>query len=166
MRVRTIPLWNGLWTTGLTSPLLSPEMPRGMHDAVVAIAVEQVQGAPTTATITPTIQLWHPTVGGNWVENGGGSGAGLYPRFSWQTLSAAENPSLLPDGDFPATLNVSAATTSTPVYITRRVDGGFPWRLSLAWTLTGGTSPKIGLSVNVFIRESPAAGFDRVESGA
>lgn len=166
MRVRTIPLMNGVFTNTLTSPWVSPELPRGMYDAVVAVVAEQTLGAPTTATISPEIQLWHGTVGGNWFENAGGSGVGLYPANSWQTLAAAQNPSLLPDGDFPATTDVKAATTSAPVYLTKRVSGGFPWRVRLAWALTGGAGPKIQLSVNLYVREASPGGFDRVESGA
>lgn len=165
MRVRTIPLINGVWTNTLTSPWVSPELPRGMEDAIVAIVAEQTLGAPATATFTPTIQLWHGTVGGNWVENGGGGGTGLYPANSWQTLNATSNPSLLPDGDF-GTVDVAPATIAVPIYVTKRVSGGFPWRVKLDWALTGGTNPKVQFSMQLYIREAPAVGFDRVESGA
>lgn len=165
MRIRTIPLVNGAWTNGLTSPWVSPELPRGMHDAVIAIVAEQTIGAPSAATLTPSIQLLHATVGGNWVENGGGGGDGLYPANAWQTLDAATNPSLLPDGNWAA-MAVQAATTSAPVYAARRIGGGFPWRLRLDWAFTGGSNPKTQFSVNLYIREFAAGGFDRVESGA
>lgn len=163
--IRAIPLLNNFATSSMTSPFVSPELPRNLTDAVVVITVESISGAPTAATITPQFQLWHSVIGGNQEEVFLG-GSGVNPDVSWLALTAAQNPSLLPDNDWPVGLDVSAATTGAPVMVARRISGGFPWRLSLAWALTGGTSPAMKISAIAYCREIPTPGFDRVESGS
>jgi hypothetical protein len=157
---------NAYSTANMTSPFLSPEMPRAIQDALVVVTVESVSGSPTTVTISPMFQYWHSIIGGNQEEVIDG-GSGISPTISWFTVAAVSNPSLLPDGDWPVAQDVSAAeTANTPVSFARRIDGGFPWRLNVAWAFTGGTSPAMILSAIAYCREGPPGGFDRVESGA
>lgn len=167
MTIRTIPLLSGAitGTNPTTSPWVGPEMPRNLTDALVVVTVGGLTGAPTAATITPKFQLWHSVIGGNQEEVILG-GTGVSPANSWFDLSAAQNPSLLPDGDWPSALSVVAATVSAPIAVARTIRGGFPWRLQLAWALTGGTSPTAELNVIAYCRELPHGGFDRVESSS
>jgi len=145
-------------TTLMTSPFITSEQSRDYLDAVVVITAESIVGAPTTVTITPKFQLWHSVVGGNQEEvNTGGSG--VDPTNSWVDLSAASNPSLLPDGDWPTSFDVSTAATATPVILARRISGGFPWRLKISWAFTGGTAPGIRLSAMTYGRERFVGGF-------
>ncbi len=163
--IRLVPLLSGYSTANMTSPFLSPELPRNLRDALVVVTVEALTGAPSTATVSPRFQVWHSHVGGHQDEVIlGGSGAS--PVDTWFDIAAVTNPSLLPDGDWPVGLDVSGAVLATPVATFRRIDGGFPWRLRIAWALTGGSSPAMSLSAIAYCRELPPSGFDRVESGA
>lgn len=167
MRTRTIPLLNYVDVVASLggSPWKGPEMPRSIYDALVVVTVEAITGAPATATITPGFDVWHSVVGGNTEEviNGG---VGASPAASWFPIAAASNPSLVPDGDFPAALDVHAATVAAPIATFKRIAGGFPWRFSLAFALTGGAAPSMRVSAIAYIREGYVGGFDRVESGA
>lgn len=163
--IRTIPILTGWLTSAGTSPFYSAELPRNMESAIVVVTAEAITGSPSAATISPEIQLWHSHVGGNQEEVILG-GTGLSPVDSWLTLNATDNPSLLPDGAFAASIDVAAATTSAPTIKVKRVLGGFPWRLKIGWSLTGGTNPAIRLSAVAYVKELPPVGFDRVESGA
>lgn len=166
MRTRTIPLLSYFSIGTISSPWLGPEMPRSAYDALVVVTCEAVTGSPGAATVTPKFQLWHSVIGGNQEEVVNG-GSGVDPTNSWFDLGATANPSLLPDGDWAATADVSAATTSAPVIVgAKTIRGGFPWRLKLAWALTGGTSPTMRLSAIAYLREGFVGGFDRVESSA
>ena len=159
MRVRTVPLLNSALVSILgSSPWKSPEMPRAMKDALVVVTVEAVTGTPATATITPTFEAWHSTVGGNYYENFESTGSGASPVNTWYAITVANNPSLLPDGDWGSAIDVSSAVVGTPLGYFRRIDGGFPWRLSLAWALTGGTSPTMKVSAIAYIREGESLG--------
>ena len=163
--IRTVPILSSESTANMTSPYQSPEMGRNLIDAVVIVTVESISGGPSVATVSPTFQIWHSVIGGNQEEVIDG-GSGTSPVNSWATLAAAANPSLMPDGDWPVSINVAGATLTSPVMTTLRIDGGFPWRLNLAWALTGGTSPSMLLSAIAYLRELPAPGFDRLESGS
>lgn len=163
MTIRAISLLNNFSTASMASPWLSPEMPREMQNAVVLVMAEQTSGAPATATISPTFQAWCSICGSN-QEEVSAAGGGTDPTISWFTLAAAANPSLLPDGDWPATTDVSAAVFATPVGVLKRIDGGFPWRLRIAWALTGGTTPAIKLTAIAYVRERFVGGFDRREN--
>lgn len=145
-----------------TGPFYTSEQGRDYLDSVTVITVEKILGAPTTVTITPKFQLWHSVIGGNQTEANTGA-SGVDPVISWVDLSAASNPSLLPDGDWPTALDVSGAGTgyTTPVIIARRISGGFPWRLKINWAFTGGTSPRIELSAVTYSRERFGGGNDR-----
>lgn len=164
MTVRAIPLLNAFSTASMTAPFLTAEMPREMLDATVVVTVESISGAPTTATISPKLQLWHSVVGGNQEEVFSGA-SGTDPTNSWFDIKAANNPSMVPDGDFPTTFDVAAATIAMPLSTFRTVRGGFPWRLSLSWAFTGGTTPSMKISAMAFVRERFVGGFDRIDSG-
>lgn len=164
MTVRALPLLSNYSTANLSAPWVSPELPREMADALVVVTAEALSGGPATATVSPTFQVWHSILGGNQEEVYSGA-AGVDPTNSWYDIAAASNPSMLPDGDWPAALDVSGATLTTPVGVFRTIRGGFPWRVKLNWALTGGTSPTIKLSVIAYVRERFVGGFDRVESG-
>jgi hypothetical protein len=151
-------------TLNMTSPFLTSEQSRDYLDVVTVITVEKINGSPATATLSPTFQLWHAVVGGNQDEVNTG-GTGVDPANSWLTLSAASNPSLLPDGDWPVNLDVSGAAVATPIILARRILGGFPWRLKLDWAFTGGSSPSMQISAMSYCRERFAGGFDRAQSG-
>ncbi len=163
--IRTLVLLSGYSTASMSSPFVTPELPRNIEDALVVISVESITGSPTAATITPTFEVWHSHVGTNQDEVVLG-GSGLSPVDSWYTINSALNPSMMPDGAWPTALDVSGATTSTPVGTFRRIGGGFPWRLKIAWSLSGGSTPSMKLSAMAYLREIQPAGFDRVESGS
>ncbi len=163
--IRTIPLLSGYSTSNMTSPFVTPEMPRNIEDALVMVTVESVTGSPTTATITPSFEVWHSHVGGNQEEVILG-GSGTSPLDSWFTIQSAQNPSMLPDGAWPTALDVSTAVVATPISTFRRIGGGFPWRLKIAWNLAGGSTPTLTISAIAYVRELPAPGFDRMESGS
>lgn len=164
MAIRAISLLNNYASTNMTAPFLTPEMPRSMHDALVVIMIENITGGPSAATISPSFQVWNSICGGNQEEviNGG---SGVDPTISWFNIAAASNPSMLPDGDWPSLFDVSGATGTTPVAVFKRIDGGFPWRLSLNWALTGGTSPSMKITAIAYVREHVASGSDRTDSG-
>lgn len=164
MTVRALPLLNSFSTSSMTAPFLTAEMPREILDATVVVTVESISGTPTTATISPKLQLWHSVIGGNQEEVYSGA-SGTDPTNSWFDIKYANNPSMLPDGDFPTALDVSAATLAVPVSTFRTVRGGFPWRLSLSWAFTGGTTPSMKISAMAFVRERFVGGFDRIDSG-
>jgi hypothetical protein len=164
MTIRALPLLAAYTTASMTAPFLGPEMPREMTDALVMVTVESISGGPATATITPHFQVWHSILGGNQEEVFSG-GAGTDPTNSWFNIVAANNPSMLPDGDWASATDVSAAVLATPVAVFKTIRGGFPWRLRLDWALTGGASPAMKISAIAYIRERFVGGFDRVESG-
>jgi hypothetical protein len=156
MLTRTVPLLNAC-TTGTigSSPFVSPQMPRSIYDALVIVTVENCSGAPSTATITPSFEVWHSVVGGNYFEVYETSGSGLSPASSWFAVSNANNPSMLPDGDWPATTDVHSATVSAPVSVFKSfVPRGAPWRLKVAWAFSGGTSPALTISAQAYLRET------------
>lgn len=163
--IRSVPLLSGYTTASMTSPFVSPEMPRNLQDALVIVTVESISGSPTTATITPSFEVWHSHVGTN-QEAVVLGGSGASPVDSWFTINSTSNPSMLPDGSWPVGLDVSAAVLATPISTFRRIDGGFPWRLRIAWAFTGGSTPSMKISAMAYCRELPAPGFDRVESGS
>jgi hypothetical protein len=163
--IRAIPLLSGYSTSNMTSPYVGPEMPRNLQSALVIVTVESISGGPATATITPKLQVWHSHVGTNQEEVILG-GTGSSPLDTWFDITAAGNPSLLPDGNFPTALDVSAAVLAVPISTFKTISGGFPWRLNLAWALTGGTTPSMKISAMAYCSELPSPGFDRVESGS
>lgn len=163
--IRNVPILSGFSTSSMTSPYVSPEMPRNLDSALVIVTVESISGSPSTATITPKFQVWHSHVGGNQEEVVLG-GAGTSPVDSWFDITNANNPYLLPDGDWAAATNVAAAVLATPISVFKSLRGGFPWRLSLAWAFTGGTSPSMKISAMAYCAERHGHGFDRVESGS
>lgn len=140
------------------------EMPRALRGSVTSIVVEEVTGSPTVATITPRFHFWHSMVGGN-QEEANTSAAGLSPDKAWFPILAAQNPGMLPDGDWPTALDVKAATMTAPIAVFRSLKGGFPWKFSLDWALTGGTSPIIRVSVMTYFDEYPGLGASR-DAGA
>lgn len=163
--IRNVPILSSYSTSSMTSPYLSPEMPRNLDSALVIVTVESVSGSPSTATITPKFQVWHSHVGGNQEEIILG-GTGTSPVDSWFDIGVTANPYLMPDGDWAATTDVKAAVVATPISVFKTIRGGFPWRLSIAWAFTGGTSPSMKISAMAYCNERPISGFDRVESGA
>lgn len=167
MTIRAIPLLSGYLSTSMTSPFVGPEMPRELVDSTVIVTVEQVQGSPTTATISPKFQIWHSHVGQNQEEVilGQVSG-GASPYDTWFDISATSNPNMLPDGDWPTSFDVSAATAAVPKSTFRTIRGGFPWRLVIPWTVSGGSAPSIRISAMAYCRERFVGGFDRVESSS
>lgn len=162
--IRHVPLLSGFTTASMTSPYVSPEMPRNIEDALVIVTVESITGTPTGMTVTPTFEVWHSHVGTQQDEVVI-SGTGLSPVDSWFPIAAATNPSMMPDGDWPVGLDVVGAIT-VPVATFRRIGGGFPWRLRLAWAFTAGTTPAARISAMAYCREILPAGFDRVESSS
>lgn len=165
MTTRALPQLIYQSTSSLTSPFVTSEQARDVDYAIAVITIESISGAPSTATISPKFQLWHSIVGGNQEEvNSGGSG--MDPANSWMTLAASSNPFLLPDGDWPTSLDISTATLTAPVQVARTIRGGAPWRLSVPFVFTGGTSPSARMSVIIYNRERFVGGFDRVDSGA
>jgi hypothetical protein len=162
--IRAIPILSSYASSSMTSPFISPEMPRNLDSAVVIVSVESISGSPSTATITPKFQIWHSHVGGNQEEVILG-GAGTSPLDSWFDITVAANPYLLPDGDWAATTNVAAAVLATPISVFKTIRGGFPWRLNLAWAFTGGSSPSMKISAMAYCMERPLPGFERDESG-
>lgn len=165
MTIRPVPILSGYLTSNMTSPYVSPEMPRDLVDATVIVTVEQVNGSPTTATISPKFQIWHSHVGGHQDEVILG-GAGASPYDTWFDITAAANPNTLPDGDWPSSFDVSTATLAAPKSVFRTIRGGFPWRLVIPWALAGGTTPSLRISAMAYCRERFIGGFDRVESSA
>lgn len=163
MTVRHNALLNSYTFSGAGTFDQNQEMPRNLIDSLTVITVESISGAPTTATISPKFWLWHSMVGGNQEEANTG-GAGLSPDKSWLRIVTAQNPSLLPDGDWPTALDVSAASLTAPVMVARSLKGGFPWKLSVDVAFTGGAAPSLRLSVMTYFNERPGMGFDRVES--
>jgi hypothetical protein len=169
MTVRTIALLNAQSTTAtptFTSPWQSPEMPRDFLDATVVVSVENCTGSPSLAIISPVFQVWHSIVGGNPEEVVDPPGGGTSPVNSWYNLVGNNNPSMLPDGDWPQTWDVSGAVITAPVGLVNTIRGGFPWRLQISWTLTGGTTPALSISAIAYVRERFVGGFDRIESKA
>lgn len=156
MQTRTLPILNACTTTTIgTSPYVGPQMPRSVYDALVVVTVEAVSGAPSAATITPSFEVWHSVVGSNFFETFESTNAGLSPVTSWFAVSNANNPSLLPDGDWPAALDVHSATVSAPVSTFKSfVPRGAPWRLKIAWAFTGGTTPALTISAIAYLRET------------
>lgn len=162
--IRNVPILSGYSTANMTSPFISPEMPRNLDSALVIVTVEEISGSPSTATISPKFQVWHSHVGGNQEEVILG-GTGTSPEDSWFDITVTGNPYVLPDGDWPATVNVAPATLTVPVSVFRTLRGGFPWRLRLSWAFTGGTTPSMRISAMAYCAERLGPGFDRVESG-
>lgn len=162
--IRAIPILSSYSSSSMTSPYISPEMPRNLDSALVIVTVESISGSPSTATITPKFQVWHSHVGGNQEEVILG-GAGTSPLDSWFDIGVTANPYLMPDGDWAATTDVKAAVLATPISVFKTLRGGFPWRLSLAWAFTGGSSPSMKISAMAYCMERPSPSFDRVESG-
>lgn len=146
---RTLPLLNRKSTHALApSPYTTVELPRWLAWAVVAVTVEDVEGSPTTMSITPRFEMWHSV-----------AGAGEYERIVGTTftppyfaLSAATNPFLLPDGDWQPFTNVNPPASGLSQAKTIR--GGFPWRLRLDWSFTGGNSPAALISAIVYAMEA------------
>jgi hypothetical protein len=164
MTIRTLPLLSSFSTANLSAPFLSPEMPRDLLDATVVVSVESISGAPSAATLTPKFQIWHSVIGGNQDEVYTGA-SGTDPTNSWYDIGSAANPGMLPDGDWAAALDVSAAALASPVAMFKTIRGGFPWRLKLNWSLTGGTAPAMKISAIAYCRERFVGGFDRNDSG-
>jgi hypothetical protein len=159
MITRTLPILNAATTTTIgASPYVSPPMKRSIVDAVVMVTVEAVSGVPATATISPTFEVWHSVVGGNYFEVYETTNPGLPPTLSWFPIVAASNPSMLPDGDWPATTDVSGATVGAPVSVFRSIiPRGAPWRIKIAWALTGGIAPTLTIDAICYQRETYSA---------
>lgn len=138
------------------------EMPRGLRSSVTSIVAEVVTGAPTSVILTPKFHFWHSMVGGNQEEANTG-GSGISPDKTWFPITAANNPSMLPDGDWPASFDVTAATLIAPLATFRSLKGGFPWKLVCGVAITGGTAPTVKLSVMTYFDEYPAIGLARGE---
>jgi hypothetical protein len=160
--IRAVPILSGYSSSNMTSPYQSPEMPRNLDSALVIVTVESISGSPSTATITPKFQVWHSHVGGNQEEVILG-GAGTSPLDSWFDIAVAANPYMLPDGDWASATDVKAAVLATPISVFKTLRGGFPWRLSLAWAFTGGTSPSMKISAMAYCMERPGPSSSRVE---
>jgi hypothetical protein len=149
MFMRTLPLLNRKSTAALApSPYTTVELPRWLDRAVVAVTVETVTGSPTAMAITPSFQMWHSVAGGGEFERL--VGTSFTPP--WFDLSADTNPWLLPDGDW------APFTTVTPgpggLSQAKTIRGGFPWRLKLHWTFTGGTGPGAYISAIAYVMEA------------
>lgn len=164
--IRAMPILSSYSTASLTNPWKDcTEQGRNIDSALVVVTVESISGSPSTATLSPKFQVWHSHVGGNQEEVILG-GSGTSPYDSWFDVGVTDNPNLLPDGDWPAAKDVKAATLTVPISMYKTIRGGFPWRLTLSWAFTGGTSPSMKISAMAYYKELPPPGFDRVESGA
>lgn len=159
--IRTLPLLNRKSTAALApSPYVAVEMPRWFARSFVVVTIEAVTGSPTAMSITPSFEAWHSVAGDSEFERTIGS------TFTppWFDINAASNPSVFPDGDFAAFTNVAPPANGNSAMKT--ILGGFPWRLKLAWTFTGGSAPAAQISAMAYCSEDtvptaakPAPGF-------
>jgi hypothetical protein len=146
---RTLPLLNRKSTAALApSPYATVELPRWLAWAVVAVTVEGVTGNPTAMTITPRFEMWHSVAGAGEFERL--VGTSFTPP--WFVITAASNPFLLPDGDWQSFTNVNPPASGLSQ--ARTIRGGFPWRLRLDWSFTGGSGPAAYLSAIAYVMEA------------
>lgn len=145
--IRTLPLFSRKSVWALGDGYTSIEIPRWFSTCRVMFTLESVSGAPSAMSITPSFQAWHSIAGDSEYERIVGSS--FTPP--WFDINAASNPSVFPDGDFTPITNVAPGASG--VSQMKTIMGGFPWRLKLKFTMTGGTSPIAQVSAMVFAAE-------------
>jgi hypothetical protein len=145
---RTLPLLNGKSTNALGSTYTTCELPRWLDRAIVAITIESVLGAPSAMSITPKFEMWHSVAFGGEFERLVGTSA----PPPWFGITASTNKWLLPDGDWVPFTNVSPGASG--ISQAKTIRGGFPWRVRIDSSFTGGTSPSAKISMIAYVLEA------------
>jgi hypothetical protein len=111
------------------------------------IAVEKLNGSPSSASLTPSFQGLMPS--------GQGNNEGVYtptsnlPWFDINDTTCGDMRDLQPGGAWGTIASESFTNTNpvSPKVHLRRIRGGFPHRLMLRANFSGGSSPSWQVSV-------------------
>lgn len=114
------------------------------------IAVEKLNGAPTTATLVPAFQGLVISGQNNFEgQYGTSSNIPWYDLDATSCMTAAGFLDIVPGGTMPtiATQTFVNTTPVTPKVYMARIRGGFPHRLMLRGAFSGGTTPSWQVSI-------------------